>query len=68
MNNGIVKGIIVLAALTALSGCSRTAMQRSDASADRPILSAAEAQATIRVSVKLPESIAAEQTVALLAD
>ena len=49
MNKGIVKLISILAALVVVSGCSNMAPQSS---ADRPILSAAEAQAQIKVTVR----------------
>ena len=49
MNKGIVTLISILAALIVVSGCSNMAPQSS---ADRPILSAAQAQAQIKVSVR----------------
>ena len=55
MNNGIVKVIIVLAATAALSGCGSTATQQ-------PILSAADAQTTIHVTVRTLEPVAIQDS------
>jgi len=57
MNKGIVKLIMVLAAMTALSGCSSMAAQQ-------PILSAAEAQSAIHVEVRVLEPVSVDQAVA----
>ena len=61
MNKGIVKVIMVLTAAVAFSGCSSMGTPQ-------PILSAAEAQSTIRVDVRLLEPVAVDQAVAVLAD
>lgn len=55
MNTGIVRVYLILAAIALLGGCSSTSLQPADASNGRPIISAAEAQAMIRVEVKIVE-------------
>ena len=60
MNNGIIKKISILAAVLAISGCSIVAPNNA---AERPILSAAEAQAQIRVTVRPLAPIADPDTV-----
>ncbi|MDH3716359.1 MAG: hypothetical protein OET44_21230 [Gammaproteobacteria bacterium] len=61
MKTGIVKTMMVLAALAALSGCSSILTLASGDANDRAILSAAEAQSTIRVTVTQLEPIDVEQ-------
>ena len=56
MNKGIVRIISVLAVLAVLAGCSSIATQRAANVSDKPILSAAEAQSMIRVTVRTIES------------
>ena len=58
MNNGIVRKIIVLAALTVLSGCATYD--------SKPILSAADAQAAIQVEVRVLEPLPVDDAVAAL--
>ena len=62
MKTGTVKTMMVLAALAALSGCSSISTQASGDANDRPILSAAKAQSTIRVTVTQLEPIDVEQS------
>lgn len=63
MNNGIVRKISVLAVFLALSGCSSLAPQAGADANNRPILSAAEAKAQIRVTVRPLAPIADEKTI-----
>lgn len=61
MNKGIVKVIIALTAVAAFSGCSSIATQQ-------PILSAADATSSIRVSVRALEPADIEDTLIAAAD
>ena len=65
MNKGIVKQIMMLGIFVALSGCASTGAPFAANSEGKPILSAAEAQSMIRVSVRtLPPPAYPETTVA----
>lgn len=63
MNKGIVKLISALALMTVLTGCGGMALQGAENSGDRPILSAAEAQAQIRVTVRTLEPAVEQETI-----
>ena len=65
MNNGIVNKIILLVSLIALGACAGTGTQPAANIADKPILSATEAQSMISVSVRtLPPALSYEKIVA----
>ena len=68
MNKGIVKKISILVAAIALSGCSNMATQHAAGGNARPILSAAEAQAEIHVTVRILEPAPEIATFAALAE
>ncbi len=68
MNTGIVNIILVLMALFAVSGCATTSDQTVAYTADRPILSAAEANSMIRVEFRALEPTSAGPTVVASAD
>ena len=61
MNKGIVKTIMVLAAVIAFSGCSSIATKQ-------PILSAADAKSNIRITVKTLEPVVVEDTLVAATD
>ena len=68
MNTGIVNIILVLTALLAMSGCGTTSVQTESHTTDRPILSAAEVEAMIRVEFRALEPESPGQTVVASAD
>jgi len=51
MNRKLTNKIIVLSAISVLTGCSSIQTQPTKVAANRPILSAAQAQSMIRVTV-----------------
>jgi hypothetical protein len=63
MKTGKLNIIMVAAALIALSGCSTVSVQQLSEKYDRPILSAAEARAMIRVEVATLEPQPQEPTI-----
>lgn len=63
MKTGKLNIIMVAAALIALGGCSTVSVQQLSEKYDRPILSAAEARAMIRVEVKTLEPQPQEPTI-----
>jgi len=68
MNKGIVNKIMVLVAIFALGGCSSIATQSTGQNRERPILSAAEAQSMIRVTVTTPDLAPKVPSMAALTD
>lgn len=73
MNKEIVNKISILLAAALLSACSAMAPQSAADTANRPILSAAEAKDQIRVTVRLVEPSPGESasdipTIAALSD
>jgi hypothetical protein len=52
MKNGIISKIVLLVFLIALGGCAASGTPLTDNIEDQPILSAAEAQSMIRVTVR----------------
>ena len=68
MDKGIISKISVLVVLLALSGCSGLAPQAGADVASRPILSAAEAEAEIRVTVRPLAPIADPVTIVAVND
>ena len=63
MKKGIVKLISILAAAAVLSGCGSLAPIVAANETDRPILSAAEADAQIRVTVRVLPPIGEPDTI-----
>lgn len=68
MNKGIVSKISVLVVIVALSGCSSLAPQSGAGNVNRPILSAAEAQAQIKVTVRPLAPAGDEETLVAAVD
>ncbi|MEL7186446.1 MAG: hypothetical protein AAFN50_08450 [Pseudomonadota bacterium] len=73
MNKGIVKLICVVTVIASLTGCSGMATQGPEVVASKSILSGAEAQSMIQVSVTIiepsPQEMAPDSpTVAALTD
>lgn len=65
MNNGIVNKIILLVLIFTLGGCAGTGTPSAASNVEKPILSAAEAQSMISVSVRtLPPPVSHEKVVA----
>jgi len=62
MQKGIVNKIILLMSIAILGGCAASATPRTTNTAHKPILSAAEAQAMIRVSVRTLPPPAGQET------
>lgn len=68
MHTGIVNIILILTPLLAMSGCSTTSVQAASHTTERPILSAAEVEAMIRVEFRALEPESPGQTVVAAAD
>ncbi len=68
MKTGKLNIIMVAAALIVLGGCSTVSVQQLSEKYDRPILSAAEARAMIRVEVTTLEPQPPEPTILASAD
>ena len=68
MNTPIVNIILALTAMFSLSGRATPAVQQAGLTTDRPILSAAEANAMIRVEFRSLEPASVEPTVVASAD
>ena len=68
MNNGIVCKISVLVAIVALSGCSSLAPHSGATAEGRPILSAAEARAQIKVTVRPAAPAVVEESLVAAVD
>ncbi len=68
MKTGKLNKIMVAVALIALGGCSTVSVQQLSEKYDRPILSAAEARAMIRVEVTTLEPQPLEPTILASAD
>jgi uncharacterized protein YceK len=63
MKKGIVNKISVLIVFIALSGCTGMTTQNAANTGNRPILSAAEAEAQIRVTVRPLVPIADQESI-----
>ena len=55
MNKGIIRVISVLTVFAAMTGCGSLSTQRVADSGDKPVVSAAEAESMIRVTVRTLE-------------
>lgn len=68
MKQGIANMILVVAVLSALSGCSTTPVEHRVSANDQPILSAADVGSMIRVEVRALQSTPAEPVIVTRTD